>query len=268
MSTGLLRTLFCAPLILAGFPGGHQFEGQARAADRETAPSTATAAETRLILERGIKALGGEEKLARYRGSQLKGEGKLFVGNNVLRFTGSWRVQGADKAYSVFSVRLKDITFDSCTVVNGMTGWIRQGEETKVLDREALYEEKEHIYLNWVTSLLPLRDQPYKLTLLPESKLKDRPLAGFNVAAPGHRDLKLFFDKDSGLLLKTERQVRDLDVNQEVVETIVWSDHKDVDGLKVAMKYYFERNGKKTAEVEIAEAKMHEKLDDKWFQKP
>jgi hypothetical protein len=239
-------------------------------ADPEAVPSTATVAETRLILEKGIRASGGAEKLTRYRGLVLKGEGKVSVGNETIPFTGTWHTQGLDKSRTLIAVRLNKgaPAFESCTVVNGSTGWRKEDGGTKELEGEWLFEEKEHLYLNWVTMLVPLREQQYKLTLLPEGKLNNKPVVGIGVSAQGHRDIKLFFDRDSGLLVKTERKVRDVDNKQDIVEAILYSDYKEVNGVQVAMRYRAAWDGTDYADVQMTEARVYEKLDDKWFQKP
>jgi len=220
------------------------------------------------VLDKGIKALGGEEKIAKYPGLMLKGSGKFYEGDKNYAFSGTWYTQGLDKSRTTITVvDIKGEKSVEITVVNGAKGWVK-GDDTKELDKEALGEEKENLYFNWVTSLVPLKGKEYKLTLLGESKVNDKPAVGITVASKGHRDIKLFFDKDSGLLVKAERKVRDLENKKDVTEEVVFGDYKDVDGLKVAMKYQSKWDGKNRADAEMSEAKVYEKVDAKWFEKP
>ena len=58
--------------------------------------------------------------------------------------------------------------------------------------------QQQRIYLSQV---LPLTDKTYPLTGAGEAKVNDRPAVGVKVTARGHRDVTLYFDKESGLLL-------------------------------------------------------------------
>jgi hypothetical protein len=221
------------------------------------------------VLDKGIKALGGEDKITKYPGLMLKGAGKFYEGERGIPYSAVWYTQGLDKSRTTTVVDFKGVKSVEITVVNGMKGWMKAtGDETKDLEKDALEEERESLYVNWVTALVPLKGKEYKLTLLGESKVNNKPVVGIGVASKGHRDVKLFFDKESGLLVKTERKLRDLENKKEVTEEVTMSDYKDVDGLKIAMKYQTKRDGKNQADADIGEAKVFEKIDEKQFEKP
>jgi hypothetical protein len=221
------------------------------------------------VLDKGIKALGGEEKITKYPGLMLKGTGKFYEGDRGIPFSGTWYTQGLDKSRTTTVVEVKGFKSTEITVVNGAKGWIKEtGDDTKELDKEALTEEKENLYFNWVTTLVPLKGKEYKVTLLGESKVNNKPVVGISVASKGHRDIKLFFDKDSGLIVRAERKVRDLENKKDVTEEVNFSDYKDVNGLKVAMKYQNKWDGKNRADAEMTDAKVFDKIDEKQFEKP
>jgi hypothetical protein len=221
------------------------------------------------VLDKGSKAIGGEEKITKYPGLLLKGSGKFYEGDKAIPFKGTWYTQGLDKSRTTTIVELKGFNSEEITVVNGAKGWVKAtGDDAKELDKDALSEERENLYFNWVTSLVPLKAKEYKLTLLGDSKVNNKPAIGIAVASKGHRDVKLFFDKDSGLIVKAERKVRDLEGKKDVTEEVLFSDYKDIDGLKVAMKYQSKWDGKNHADADMTEAKVFEKIDAKWFEKP
>jgi len=221
------------------------------------------------VLDKGIKAMGGEDKITKYPGLMLKGAGKFYEGDRGIPFSGTWYTQGLDKSRTTTVVEVKGFKSTEITVVNGAKGWIKeQGDDTKELEKDALAEEKENLYFNWVTSLVPLKGKEYKLTLLGESKVNNKPVVGLGVASKGHRDIKLFFDKDTGLIVRAERKVRDLENKKEVTEEVTFGDYKDVSGLKVAMKYQNKWDGKNRADADMTEAKVFEKIDEKQFEKP
>jgi hypothetical protein len=221
------------------------------------------------VLDKGIKALGGEDKISKYPGLMLKGPCKVYDNGKALPYTGSFYTQGLDKSRTVIVEKVQDNDVPIITVVNGNKGWVKEaGNETKELDNDSLNDEKENLYFNWIQMLVPLKGKEYKLTALGEIKVNNKPALGINVACKGRRDAKLYFDKETGLLVKAEHKVRDPDTKKDATEELFLSDYKEVDGIKIAMKYLVKWDGKTRSEADMSEAKFFEKIDDKLFQKP
>ena len=130
-----------------------------------------------------------------------------------------------------------------------------------------LAEAKEEAYGEWVATLLPLMDKAFTLAPLGEIRVDQRPAAGVKVSRVGRRDVNLYFDKATGLLVKIEARVKD-DDGQEVTEETFLSDYRDVQGTKQAMKTTVKRDGKPYLESEVTECRLAEKLDDGVFAKP
>lgn len=222
------------------------------------------------LLDKGIKAMGGEDKIAKYPGLMVKGGGKFYEGDKPVPYTGTWYTQGLDKSRTTTAVDFgKGVKSVEVTVLNGTKGWVKStGEDTRDLDKDGFADERDNLYLNYVTSVLPLKGKDFKLTLLPEIKVNNKAAPGILVAQKGRRDIKLYFDKDTGLLVRAERKVRDPDTKKDVTEEVLYSDYKDVDGIKIAMKYATKWDGKNRADAEMTEAKVFEKVDEKLFEKP
>src|SRR5262249_43412120 len=152
---------------------------------------------------------------------------------------------------------------------NGDKGWIKiDNDEANELPKETLAEEKKNMHAEWVATLVPLKERSLKLAPLPEGKVGDRPVVGVKVTSPDGREFRLFLDKESGLPLKSEWQVKDLRLGKEITHEVTYADYKDVDGIKRAMKLTVQRDGKPFAEQEISDFKPLEMLDDKTFAKP
>ena len=99
-------------------------------------------------------------------------------------------------------------------------------------------------------------------------KVGDRPAVGVKVAHKGHRDVNLFFDAKTGLLLKTERPAKDTMTGKEFTQTTLHDDYKEVEGIKHARKVTILRDGKKYVEGMSSDYKPQEKLDASTFAKP
>jgi hypothetical protein len=220
------------------------------------------------ILDKAIKAAGGEAKLAKLQAVSLKGKGTYTTDGQKIPFTMSWWSQGADKSRQIIEMEVKGAKSQETWVMNGAQGWFKRGPavEAKAMKKDELEEAREEAYFNWITLLGPLKGKDFKLTALDEVKMDGRTLVGFTVSRKGNRDAKLYFDKETGLLAKSERKVKDDGI--DVVEEMYFADYKDIDGVKMAMRATSRRDGKPNAEFDISEAKLQDKLDDKLFSKP
>jgi hypothetical protein len=87
------------------------------------------------------------------------------------------------------------------------------------------------------------------------------------VTPPDGKPFTIFFDKDSGLPVKQVAAVKDFTGTEFTQETF-FSNYKDVQGIKKAMKIENKRDGERFLDVEFTEFKLAEKLDPKVFAQP
>lgn len=220
------------------------------------------------ILDKAIKVAGGEAKLAKLQAVSLKGKGTYNADGQKIPFTVSWWSQGADKSRQIIEMEAKGARSQETWVLNGAQGWFKRGPavEAGAMKKDELEETREEAYFNWITLLAPIKGKDFKRTPLDEVKMDGRTLVGLTVSRKGNRDVKLYFDKETGLLAKSERKVKE--DGADVVEEMYFAGYKDIDGVKMAMRLTTRRDGKLNAEFDITEAKLQEKLDDKLFTKP
>ncbi len=219
-------------------------------------------ADARAIVAKAIKATGGEEKLDKFKAQTSQETGTYYGMGDGLPYTGKYSMQFPDK----FRMEIVGIF---TIVVNGDKGWMSANGNTEEMNAEQLKVQQESLYVGLVSSLVPLKDKKFKLATHGEIKIKDRPAVGVRVTAENRRDVKLYFDKESGLLVKIEnRAISEEQGGKEVDDESFLSDHKDVNGVKVPMKMLMMRDGKKFVESETTEIQVLEKLDDGVFGKP
>jgi hypothetical protein len=224
-------------------------------------------AATRALVDKAVQAQGGEAKLAKWPAVTAKFKGTFHGSGVAVAITGEFATQGADRHKFDIEGEIDGQKFRLVHVLSGDKGWTKFNDETEELDKEDLAEAKEDAYGEWVATLVPLKDKTFSLAPLGEVNLDKRPALGVKVSSKGHRDVNLYFDKETGLLVKTESRVKD-ENNQEVTEETFLSDYKEVQGTKQAMKFTVKRDGKPYLEGEITEYQLVEKLDDSVFAKP
>jgi hypothetical protein len=234
-----------------------------------TAPARADdAADAQALVEKAIKAQGGRDKLDKFAGHITKFKGSFHGMGQAIPITGEISTQGKDKFRMDAEVEAGGMKFQFVTVYSGDKGWTKMGDKTLDMDKDQLASAAEQTYAAWVESLTPLKDKQFTLSTTGETKVNDKPALGVKVTSKGHHDVDLYFDKETGLLVKRETQVKNEGADQEVTEETFPSEYKDVQGTKQAMKFTIKRDGKLYVEGEATEMQLVEKLDANLFAKP
>ena len=220
------------------------------------------------IIDKAISGLGGEANAGK-KGMTWKAKGTFYGLGDGIPYTSDIAVQWPNCQRSSIEGELNGQKFTFITVINDGKAWRKMNGDGMALDGDQLEEAKEEVYGAWVSTVLPLKNKGFTITSLGDSKVDGHSVAGIKVAHKGHRDISLFFDKDTGLLVKTERKVKDVqgggdEVNQETL----YSDYKEVDGTKYPAKVTIKREGKKYIEQENSDMKVSDKLDPKLFTEP
>jgi hypothetical protein len=219
----------------------------------------------RSVLARAIDAEGGAEALARLKGATFAEAGTAYGKDGTPRpASARLAILLPDK------VRYEGHTPDGLPltlVVDGKLGWVKKGDRTEEMKASQRASEEELMYLLRVTSLVPLLDPAFRLTDLGPSSVDGRTVLGIKVSSPGHPDVQLFFDKDSGLLHKLTTRSTDFTGEQYDREEFTW-DYRDVGGIKAAMYFKILQNGKPRVEMKLSDFRCAEQLDDRLFAKP
>ena len=225
--------------------------------------------EVRAVLDRAIAAHGGAEKLARYTAATMKIRGRIHnARGETCDFTGVTAAVPRKLRVEV-NLTVQGRDYKTVQVLNGNQGWMAHNDQVRPLTKEQLDEEQEHLYAAIVSHLVALRDKRYKLASLGDGNIHGRDAVGLRVRRKDRRDVNLYFDKATGLLLRTECLVKDLDSGgrEFIVETL-YDDYRPVDGVQVAHRFTIRRDGRLYVQSEAVEVKVAEKLDDRQFARP
>lgn len=223
----------------------------------------------RAIVERAIKAHGGDTRVNRSRITHLKLNAKAIVPpDEEAPFQLEIVMQLPDKYRSTLTTAVQGNPVVRTVIVNGDKGWMTVNGQGKELSAKELAEAKEQMYAEWVCRLITLRESDCLLREMDETKIENRPVQVVNVTRKGRRDVNLFFDKQTGLLVKMEHIVRDhqgLDSSQEVV----FIGYRDTGtGPKHWSRIIVFNDSKRIFEAELAEVRFPERVDERLFQKP
>jgi hypothetical protein len=224
----------------------------------------------RAVIDRAMKAMGGEDLLKKFQAIELKDKGTFHGTGKAMPYTGAWAVQGARQLKFTLDMEVEGKKFRMVQVVNGTKGWMKyEDRQTAELKKEQLAEELEQMHAAWVITLVPLRDKAFKLSHAGGAKVAGKDTVGVRVEREGRRDVTLYFDRDTGLLAKAEFPVKEVGgVGNEQKQENYYSEYKTFEGIKHATKVAVFREGKRFVEAEFTEVRPLPGLEESVFSRP
>jgi hypothetical protein len=223
---------------------------------------------SRAVVERAVEAHGGMQRLSKIRADRVKLKGSLFLGDKAIAFTGETLVQLPGQLKISMEMSVQNRTCKLVQGLSGDTGLIQVDGQPQKVEPTVLAEMRDSLALARAVRLVPLLTDPgYELSSLGESKVNDRPAVGVKVVVKGQKELRLFFDTQTGLLVKTAHN-KDDGSGKEVEQEEYYSDFRDVGGFKRPVKVVGLRKGSKIMEAELVEVKYHDSIDVAEFTKP
>jgi hypothetical protein len=223
------------------------------------------AADTKAVVDKAIKALGGEEALAKAKNATWKSKTTITFNGADNEGTTVSTMQGVDHFRQEIEGQFGGNKFKGVTVLAGDKGARKFGDNRADFDKAALANQKRTVYLTVIPiTLLDLRSKDFKLEPAGELKVDDKPAVGIKVTGPDMKDFKLYFDKDSGLPVRMVANAPGFQGDEYMQET-TFSDYKEMGGIKKATKVVSKRNGEKFITQEISDFKTLDKVDPKTF---
>jgi hypothetical protein len=203
------------------------------------AATSAGAEETpQAILHKAMQAQGGEGLLRQAHGEQIKVKGVLKEQMNIkgaardideVTFTGDVLSQPPHQSKAVLHLEVGGVPLTMTQVHNGNKGWIREGDgASEPADKKTLIEMQQSGYVDYISTLVPLLDgKTFDISILSDANVQGRPAAGILIKSKGQPDVRLYFDHDTGLLIKTEYRSADAR-KKEVQREEYFSDYREV----------------------------------------
>ena len=230
-------------------------------------PMLVVAAENDPVAEanfrKAIKAAGGDKRFNAIKAPTMWmeqgtyhaiGKGVPFVAQYASYWPRRWYRQLVEGQFAI------GIAGEQATLFAG-----RDGKGQK-LSGPKLKSALHQIRIAWAQLLYPLMEDDYTLTDLPGVKVDGRPTVGIRARHESGSEVKLFFDKRTFLLAKTEAEVSatQLGGKRVRVETFC-SEHKPFGKVKLPSHYRTLFDGKLFAESRRIAVKAHATVDPAWF---
>lgn len=217
-----------------------------------------------VLLNKAIEAHGGYTKLSTHRADRVKMKGSIQFAGVDATFKGETTVQLPDQMKTVQEITVKGKSFNVIQVFNKDKVLVNLNGQPQKAEEPIAVQIKETMRLAKIIRLVPLlTGKEFEITDLGFIKAGELALHGIKVKEVSKPDILLFFDRQTGLLVKTE-QIREFE-NNKVVQEDYFSDFRDLGGFKRPVKIQSFRNGKKILDAELVEVRYFEKLPSEDF---
>jgi hypothetical protein len=207
------------------------------------------------IIEKALRAHGGEEKLNALAGFSLK---ERYVDSKGT-------IRSYDEAVSLPNYRSEakvgpEGKTSSIVVIDGEQGWMKTGSE--VISYPPRFAENMRKYTIPYTgprAILRLRARQRNpkchFTTVGESTIDGHPAIGLRMKLDGGSQETWYFDTASGLLVRTETRSTRFE-GEPTVNVTTYEDYQTVDGFPIARKEKLEQDGKPMSTTELVEFKV------------
>jgi hypothetical protein len=208
------------------------------------------------IIDKAIRAHGGEEKLAGLSAFTVKErmvypDAAPWDTQIVVQLPGRYRSERTISSGSKSSTSL--IVFD------GEQGWMKMNDVVTPYPR-ALFASfwKYTIPYEGPRSILRLRarqkNPACQFTTTGDGTVEGRPAVGLRMKLEGGPETIWYFDKETGLLLKTEQTTKRFE-GEDSVQVSLYADYQTFDGFPMARKETSWRDGKLAFTTELIDFK-------------
>jgi hypothetical protein len=193
-------------------------------------PSRA-ADEPRAVIERALQAMGGVEAVKQRVAVVMKVKGKIYIGQPG----GSLAVQGeiyefGPRSKTVFRLEVAGAKMNATLVVDGDKSWREIDGQFDTPSKEEIEEQRVSRHQDRVTGLTALlSDKGFTLAALDDIKVDGRPARGIKVSYKGQPDTRLYFDKESGFLVKYAYRAKKAGNGREALHETARSDYREPD---------------------------------------
>jgi hypothetical protein len=220
------------------------------------------------VIDRAIKAGGGEAKLKKIQAATWKAKGAVKEGGKQATITIEASVQGFDQFRMDLTMEENGNTHNALFVMNKDKAWAKESNRVKPAPKEVMTIIKAETYALRLAQLLyPLKDKACKLSSLGELKIGDNQTVGIKAKRKGFPEVDIYFDKKSGLPAKVQLNVKERGEAEKIHEWVL-SAPKKMGGVTQFTKLKFTRDGKHLLDAEVSDLEAKDKFEASTFAKP
>jgi hypothetical protein len=208
-------------------------------------PSPSPTAET--LVDRAIKAAGGEAALRRAAVLAWRGRATVHAGDQPLRLEGRWLVEPPDRAVVTTWAADKGPSSARRLILQGAEGFLERNGARTPMPAAMLANERDQFYLYALMRLLPLKDPAVTLSLTGPRSIR--------VEREGRPTAEMTFDFAGGLD-SLRADVRDPQSTGTIAETLTFEGLVQSRGVAWPLRISMAQNGAPFFDLELTEFRV------------
>jgi hypothetical protein len=218
------------------------------------------------LVEQAISAHGGAGIIDKYPAGRAKVKGMVVLQGAEYPFLLERVFQTPGKLRITSEVEIQRIKRPVTYIVNGTAVGENAGGLPQEMPKSQAAELRTAAYVLNLIRLTPLlKDKKLTMTSAGEKEIDKRSVIGVSVSSDGHKEIRLYFDKETHLLAALERSGFD-DRGRTVEHVEIYSNYREAAGLKYPTKTLIKQGGKRYVESETTEFTPLAKVDPREFQ--
>lgn len=221
------------------------------------------------LVIKAIKAAGGEAKVGPLKIGACKVKANIQENGQQINSTIEVSWNRWDQYRLAIALDVNGMAKNLLVVINGDKAWVKDMDNNKVetAPKEVAPLIRDMLYALRMPQTLPeLLDKDMKLSPLGEIKVGDRAALGVTITHKDHKDVRLFFDKETGLPAKAEVQLTGPQ-NKELAFEFLYQDFKEANGVKHPMRVTIKADGKEFV-MELSDVEARAKVEPGLFAMP
>lgn len=220
------------------------------------------------LIQRAVAAHGGYEKLAQARSERLRLRGTVWTTGKPLPFTNELTLQLPAQYKSRLVVGAGDTAHTVVHFLDGERAGVVVDGRVQPAEGPHLDQLRQTLRLEKAMRLVPLLTEA-TFTLQPgqDFSYNGGVVTSVRVRGEDQRELVLYFDRETGRLVKSEHRLAGA-AGKDVLQEAFYSDYRDVGGRPRAGRVVVQRDGKKVMEAELLDAQSVGPIDPAEFTRP
>ncbi len=234
--------------------------GEAKA---EASASPEAAAKGLELLKLAATAIGGKEKLSAVNSVQSKGSLTIVTPGGEFAIQATTTFVLPDKSKDIVVTPMGEMI----SVATGDNGWAKQGNNLVPATPEQLKESRKEYFRNTILTLKSADSPNYTASYLNSDQLDGKPVNIIQlVSNDGDASYKMAIDPQTNMPAGKYYFGQTMTGPANLVE--IYSDYRDVNGIKIPFKIRYESDGKKVMELVLSECVINPQIPDGFFDMP
>lgn len=219
------------------------------------------------IVSKAIAAHGGLEALSKARADKVRLKGTMMLQDKPVPFVAETSVVLPDRLRTVVRMNPGPQEIVMTQLVSGNKLGIYINGQPQVVTESLAATLRETLLMNQAIRLVSLlRDKSMEPAASGTGTVNGRLARIVRVAPPGKREIKLWFDNETGLLVKTEHPVG-LETKPMLQEEY-YGDFREMGAFRRPAKMVTHRAGNKIMEAELVEVRYLDSIPESEFLAP